>query len=85
MQINYLQDVKVKNYALIGKLWDGKGMWFAFTGVIGNQRDRKEVFEKIELVPGDRIYIAENRKMNTEKSPKYLMFVRKTTKEGELK
>jgi len=77
MRINYIQKVKVNKYALIAKLWKATNPWFVLSGVVGNTRNRIEVFETVELRPGDRIFISKNSRMLTARSPKYLLFVEK--------
>ena len=77
MKIHYLQEINVKNYALIGKLWPRSIGYFHFSGVIGTQKNGSECFDKAVLEPGDRIYIAKNRPRNP-KGPQLLLFVKKT-------
>lgn len=76
MKIHYLQQIEVKNYALIGKLWEKKG-WFEYGGVIGTRKNGKECFESVELEVGDKIYLGLNKKPSSERSPLYLLYVKK--------
>lgn len=78
MKINYLQDIKVKNYALVAKLWETKNTWFKLSGVVSNRKAGDEVFDRVELRPGDRIFLSKNNNPKSERSPKYLLYVKKT-------
>ena len=80
MEIHYLQDISVKHYALVGKLWPRAVGYFEFTGLIGIQKDKKNCFDKLILEPGDKIYIARNRPKNP-KGPQLLLFIGKTEQE----
>jgi len=78
MKIHYLQDIKVKNYALVAKLWKTDNLWFKLSGVISNRKDGKEVFDRVVFRPGDRMYLAKNNNPKSVRSPKYLLYVKKT-------
>lgn len=67
---------------MIGKLWKSKG-WFEYSGLIGTRKEGKECFSKVELEVGDKIYIGLNRQPRSEKSPKFLFYVKKSKFKNE--
>jgi len=79
MKVNFIQDQPSKyKKVLIGKLWNCKSIYGEFLGgSIGVQKDGKEVFSSVELLPKDRLIIVRNTKKSKEKSPDWFVYTEK--------